>query len=454
MRSGVSFPSYAGQATFAAIAITNLMLRSQDFATSPWSDNLTTVLSAVFLDPQGIITADKLRETATTGVHSASQAVTTTANTMYCGSVFLKAAERSQATLRLSDGTGSVTVQIDLSTGALSGQTTVAPFSAAAFEVLACANGWWRVSAAGKTTATTISMIVMITNAGSTSYAGTAGSGILVWGAQLNTGGLMRPYVPTTSATVGQTVDASSAYPLSNLADLRRIRKIMQYGDASAGEFTFTLPAAVTMNLLALVHHNATAADAFRIVLYSDTSAGPLNSTTNMVHDSGWQSFPAPPAGYAQTRPYRISSPVSVRSGYIQLTDRRLSDYLQWQIGALELASMWEWTDVAVDRAFGFSPQDSVAELPYNTDHATDIWSPRIVSGSRNMIDQTEAHTTLLDFFLEKRMRNPFVWMWDVDDSTTYGREAILVTNNSLPPGVANDYPGAKMEFDFIEHLR
>lgn len=245
----------------------------------------------------------------------------------------------------------------------------------------------------------------------------------------------------------------NASYPLANLGDLKRIRRVAKASGTGVRVFTFTFPAGVPLQFFSMLHHNGLAGATVRYRLFSDTNPDPVGNVANMIHDSGLkQLFPAgssPSSDYPQCHPYLLSAPLTVRSGRIDLSSHLSGG---WEIGGFELSGFWSWPDVTVPREFGVQPADIVSELPDNIDHGMKIWSPRVVAGSRGGVEQTEL-TTLLDFQREKGLFTPFVWVGDYDDVTTWPREVFPVTQNRFLPGGAVQYPLARIGFDFGEHL-
>lgn len=243
-------------------------------------------------------------------------------------------------------------------------------------------------------------------------------------------------------------------YPVANLGDFSSVRRLFKAAATGAVSFTAILPAAQLLRMIGLAHHNASAAETVRIRLFSDNNPDPTGNPGAIVHDSGAVAmFPAgaaPSARYAQVRPYILNVPVTARSMRIDLS----ANAAPWQIGMLEIANWWEWSDVSVSREFGLDNQDVVYSQPLDVDHVTSVWSPRTIRGAREVIDQSEVHTTALDFINEKMMDRPFVWLWDYGDPATWVREAIVVVNADLPPPVANDYPSGSFTFSFGEFMR
>jgi len=164
----------------------NLLTFTQQFDNAAWSKNNAAVTANTTTAPDGTLTADKLEETATTAVHNAGQSITTSA-VAYTWSCYVKAAERNFALLYHTQSNSSLAVNLTTgATGTASG--TVAPTSSS---VVAVGNGWWRVSMTVTATAASNFFGVYVMNdLVNASYAGVAGSGIFIWGAQLELGAL------------------------------------------------------------------------------------------------------------------------------------------------------------------------------------------------------------------------------------------------------------------------
>lgn len=173
------------------------------------STNFTTIPS-----PVGTFTVDKIIGTnGTTGRQSRYKDNTATASTKYTFSVFLKAAERRYATIwfdhdntfLVEGGYVGASSYIDLQTG------TLVPGFGTATQIIAYPNGWYRVYVTATTTSTftgTLRTQIGIGTPNNTGdgasttayqYTGDGTSGIYVWGAQLEEGGNLTNYTPTTT---------------------------------------------------------------------------------------------------------------------------------------------------------------------------------------------------------------------------------------------------------------
>lgn len=190
---------------------TNLLLRSGEMHTAPWSPGNVTVTANAGVAPDGTTTATRLQAT-TSGAAAYTQIRTATATTgVY--SQFLKqgsAANAANRVLFYNATTGVTLAQgvIDYATGAITWVTTtglnmaLAPTQAESY-----GNGWWRVHVpinSGVSVGNTI-----IVYAGFSSSGATAGDWCLAWGAQWeDTRQTPTSYIATTSAAVTRATDA------------------------------------------------------------------------------------------------------------------------------------------------------------------------------------------------------------------------------------------------------
>ena len=200
----VGTPRITDAGYWAEEARTNLQIRSQEFDnTGAWSTVRSAVTANQTTAPDGTTTADKLDETATTGTHYVAGALTVTTATVYTYTVYLKAGERTYAAIY--EGAKGQGKFFNLSTGAVMGNLVAAPDSAA---ITSAGNGWWRCSITITTAGTSFAPSIYTTNDGSTiSYAGTAGSGIYTWQADVQAGSFATSPIPTTSVAVTRAAD-------------------------------------------------------------------------------------------------------------------------------------------------------------------------------------------------------------------------------------------------------
>ena len=202
---------------------TNLLLKSEQIDATNWNKTSLTVTANATTAPDGAATADKIVETAVAGSHFFNLAgVKVAAPTTETGSIFLKAAERSFARLRLSGSPGGSYVDLvfNLSTGQVVGSPTTVGTDGffIGSSIIAAPNGFWRVALTARfnATPTSVSLMVLLQpDATLFSYIGVAGSGLFAWGAQLEEAWAATSYIPTDAATASRAegfMDAWQSY--------------------------------------------------------------------------------------------------------------------------------------------------------------------------------------------------------------------------------------------------
>lgn len=198
-----------GVPTTSYYQIQNLYIRSEELNTSWTISNIAVaanVSSAATLAPNGTQTADKIAETnTTTNQRPFYQDRTVTSGTYYIHSVYAKAAQRSViqiggSSLFSNSNWGS----FDLLTGQAYLNGTGITTETVGIED--AGDGWYRCYFGAPATGSgsgrmAVFMVLTTSAARGASYQGVIGSGLYIWGNQLNTGQLY-PYTPTTATTV------------------------------------------------------------------------------------------------------------------------------------------------------------------------------------------------------------------------------------------------------------
>jgi hypothetical protein len=198
-------------------AATNLVLQSQDLSAGSYGSTNTTVTADAILAPDGRTTADRIVETAVTGIHSRYQSITIANATVYTWSAYLKAGERTWAYIDASDGTDHIS-WFDLANGVMgssdAGNTAT---------MQSVGNGWYRCSVTRTSAGTVGAIAVGIATGNSvTSFAGSTSNGIYAWQYQLETGSSATSPIPTFAATQTRVADKNylnpSFFPASQIA--------------------------------------------------------------------------------------------------------------------------------------------------------------------------------------------------------------------------------------------
>jgi len=199
---------------------TNLLLKSEQIDAANWNKSLVTVTANATIAPDGAATADKIIETAAAGAHAFSMAAGKAAVTITeTGSIFLKAAERSFARLRLSGSPGGSYIDLvfNLSTGQVVGSPTTVGTDGlfVGSSITATPNGFWRVGLSARFNATPTSVtltVILQPDATASSYIGVAGSGLFAWGAQLEETWSATSYIPTDATSANRVAGFMDAW--------------------------------------------------------------------------------------------------------------------------------------------------------------------------------------------------------------------------------------------------
>lgn len=192
----------------------NLCLQSQDISTT-WTNALTTETVNAVTAPDGTLTADKLEEDNTLGVHSLQQVFSKAAAQLdYTGTVWLKAAERDRVQVLFVSGANGIIWVANLAAGTINaGIPFGAGFTNLGQSITEYPDGWYRLECRCNSSAdVTINYRYDIGNGVSFNYTGTTGFGYYVWGSQVEQASFATSYIPTTTLAVQRNADVLT-YP-------------------------------------------------------------------------------------------------------------------------------------------------------------------------------------------------------------------------------------------------
>jgi hypothetical protein len=181
----------------------NLLTWSEQFDNAAWVKTRSSISANAAVAPDGTTTADKLVEDATASSTHFTQQTVTAGLAAYTFSVYAKAAERTAVRLAMTDNaTGTLLVDVNLSTGTTSGLAAGGSWTGAAASIANAGAGWYRITLTGTRNAGTVSIAqVFLLSGGNASYTGDGTSGAFLWGAQLEVGTTASAYQRITDFT-------------------------------------------------------------------------------------------------------------------------------------------------------------------------------------------------------------------------------------------------------------
>ena len=201
-------------------ATMNILLRSQEFATSPWTASFVDVTNdgTLFSDPMGTGNAFTLATNTTTpGTRYIEQTVAVTSGGRYTISVYLKKdLDSTQPFGGMGwinpGGTDGFYVSVNLDTGEAQLVTTGSPtgISTGSVETRNVGNGWWRVSASFLAMSTGNGSFRLLPTNSLSQHATTQGNSARFFGAQMESiNSTARPssYIATGSGTASRNQD-------------------------------------------------------------------------------------------------------------------------------------------------------------------------------------------------------------------------------------------------------
>jgi hypothetical protein len=278
---------------------TNLMTFSADM--TAWTLTNTTATLASGAAPDGSNTMNRIAETATTSTHYINRNIAVVAGTVYTTSIYAKAAERQYLQVNYDDGTNGAYATFDLTGGTITGALTArGTGTAIGAAITAIGNGIYRCSITASHGSTTgrmlVSLAITANPAVAPSYAGNAGSGLLVWGAQIEANTAPGPYVATVAAALsGPRFD----YGASPGGVTNWIRNSVATG--ASGATPPTNWTAGSGNLGITVTNVGPSTDAQGLPAIDITLSGTASGTSALVGLQGFESATQIPAITGQT---------------------------------------------------------------------------------------------------------------------------------------------------------
>lgn len=205
---------WQGTQTLYSVVRSNLVRRSEQLSNGVWTPDLTTVVADAINAPDGTLSADKLVEAASSGVHTiASDYFLAEVGSAFTFSIFAKAGERTTCTLEATASRfGAASAQFDLSAG-----TVIATGAGAtgAF-ITSMGDGWYRCGYTAIATAGGVAQAIFTLQTGS--YLGNGTSGLYPWGLQVEKSPVATSYMKSVATYADVTDFTVSAIGIATLS--------------------------------------------------------------------------------------------------------------------------------------------------------------------------------------------------------------------------------------------
>ncbi len=220
----------AAQGLLIEEARTNLVLQSQDFATTWTATASPTITTDTTAAPDGTTTADTIASTSSSSY--VAQTITFTGDGTKAYSFFIKAGTSGNTRIFIRDATAGVSRgQVDIVwTGGVPSPTVT---NGSLQSLQSCPNGWYRVSVIAD------SVVAANSNQFRIQPDNVSGTGdIIIWGFQAENGAFSTSYIPTTTTALTRSADVASVNTLSpwfNATEGTLFTEYSRYTNASAG---------------------------------------------------------------------------------------------------------------------------------------------------------------------------------------------------------------------------
>jgi hypothetical protein len=236
----------------------NLLQWSEQFQQGSWQRASVDVQANVATAPDGTLTADKVIATAVSGAHTLYQIQSIGAAAPYTFVIRAKAAEYNFVTVAgcVEVSGGALTrysATVNLTTGAITKTASVGTTISPTSTTRDIGNGWWEITVSlSSASATSVLFVLCPTSTANptqdgflnATFTGDGTSGVLVWGAQINSGTAVTTYQKTeATAITSGTINGKPSLAFDNSDDS------LNYDGAFLANTDYTVTAVISRSV-------------------------------------------------------------------------------------------------------------------------------------------------------------------------------------------------------------
>ena len=212
----------------------NLLTYSQDFTNASWLKSGVTITSNTTVAPNGTTTASKIVENGSLVTYGVYKSIPL--GFRYSHSIYAKKGERDWIKVNAIHG-ANASVWFNLANGTIGTNN-----SSGIPSIENIGNGWYRcvINNANHLSASSFFSVMPCTNNNVETYTGTAGNGVFIWGAQLDTGTSAKEYFPTTDRLDVPRLDYTNGSCPSILVETQRTNLCLRSNELTNAYYTTT----------------------------------------------------------------------------------------------------------------------------------------------------------------------------------------------------------------------
>ncbi len=210
----------------------NQLTYSEDYLSGFWSKSNTTIIANDIISPRGLQDASKIYPNSSGNYRHIRNALFSQSSGLETFSIYAKAGELDHLVLIDYDGSG-IGIDFDLTNGVATDNAST-PFDS--FSMTDVGDGWYRCVA----TATDMYFYWILSDNGGLSVTANGTDGLYIWGAMMNKGTSVKPYIKTTDRLDVPRLDYSGGASCPTLLLEGQRTNLVEYADFTNSYWTKT----------------------------------------------------------------------------------------------------------------------------------------------------------------------------------------------------------------------